>query len=178
MSDNSTDSPKPFKATAFVRPMSRPEIDQFLTVSPIGRLGMTTTDGPYVIPVGFCYAEGNIYIHMCSFAGRKMSVLKDHPVVCFEVDESLADASLAKSVIITGRAELIAEPKEMIPYLQMHIDKYRVPMPFGQYAVMNNRREKALKKYGRPELEILRICCITPHEITGRRLVRTVESFG
>ena len=79
--------------------------------------------------------------------------------------------------IITGRAEIISEPKRMIPYLQMHIDKYRVPRPYGEYASMNNRKEMAQEKYGRPELEILRICCITPNEMTGRSIVRTNSSF-
>ena len=177
MADREKKATKPFNATDPVHPMSQAEMDQFLTVSPIGRLGMTTPDGPYIIPVGYCYTEGKIFIHMCSFEGRKMSVLKDHPIVCFEVDESLSDASLAKSVIITGRAEIISEPKRMIPYLQMHIDKYRVPRPYGEYANMDNRKEKALEKYGRPELEILRICCITPHEMTGRSIVRTNSNF-
>jgi len=177
MTDQQKAADRPFNAAAHVHPMSRPEIDQFLSVSPIGRLGMTTPEGPYVIPVGFCYAQGKIFIHMCSFDGRKMRVLKTHPIVCFEVDESLSDASLAKSVILTGRAEIISEPNRMIPALQMHIDKYRVPRPYGEYASMNDRKEKALQKYGRPELEILRICCITPHEITGRRIARTDSSF-
>ena len=173
MADNRKDSDRPNSAISPVHPMNQPEMDQFLTVAPIGRLGMITPEGPYIIPVGYCYAEGKIFIHMCSFEGRKMRVLKAHPIVCFEVDESLSDASLAKSVIITGRAEIISEPKRMIPYLQMHIDKYRVPRPYGEYASMNNRKERALEKYGRPELEILRICCITPHEMTGRSIVRT-----
>lgn len=177
MSYNQTETHRPFNAAAHVHPMSRPEMDQFLTVAPIGRLGMTTPEGPYIIPVGYCYAEGKIFIHMCSFEGRKMRVLKEHPIVCFEVDESLSDASLAKSVIITGRAELVSEPNRMIPYLQMHIDKYRVSRPYGEYASMNNRKEKALEKYGKPELEIIRICRITPHEMTGRRIARTTDSF-
>ena len=177
MADRQQNAEKGFNAAAHVHPMSQPEMDQFLTVSPIGRLGMTTPEGPYIIPVGYCYTEGKIFIHMCSFEGRKMRVLKEHPIVCFEVDESLSDASLAKSVIITGRADIISEPKQMIPYLQMHIDKYRVPRPYGEYASMNNRKEMALKKYGRPELEILRICCITPHEMTGRSIMRTNSNF-
>ncbi len=178
MVDNQKDTVRPFNADAHVHPMSQPEMDQFLTVSPVGRLGMTTPEGPYVIPVGYCYTEGKIFIHMCSIRnGRKMSVLKEHPIVCFEVDESLSDATLAKSVIITGRAELISEPKRMIPYLQMYIDKYRVPRPYGEYASRNNRKEKALEMYGRPELEILRICRITPHEMTGRSIVRTNSNF-
>jgi nitroimidazol reductase NimA-like FMN-containing flavoprotein (pyridoxamine 5'-phosphate oxidase superfamily) len=162
----------PFKASAHVHPMTRAEIEQFLTVAPVGRLGMTTPDGPYVIPVGYCFTEGKIGIHMCRESGRKMQALETHPIVCFEVDESLSDASLAKSVIITGRAEIISEPKQMIPYLQLHIDKYRIPIPYGKYAAMNNRKEESLKKYGMPELEMVRICCITPQEITGRSIMR------
>ena len=177
MANNQIDTNRPFNATEPVHPMSQPEMDQFLTVAPVGRLGLTTPEGPYIIPVGYCFAEGKIFIHMCSFEGRKMRVLKEHPIVCFEVDESISDLSLAKSVIITGRAEIISEPKRMIPYLQMHIDKYRVPRSYGEYATMNNRKEMALEKYGRPELEILRICCITPHEMTGRSIVRTNSNF-
>jgi nitroimidazol reductase NimA-like FMN-containing flavoprotein (pyridoxamine 5'-phosphate oxidase superfamily) len=178
MADNQKDTDRPFNAAACVHPMSQAEMDQFLTAAPIGRLGMTTPDGPYVIPVGYCYTEGKVFFHMCSFReGRKNRVLKDHPIVCFEVDESLSDASLAKSVIITGRAEIIAEPKRMIPYLQLLINKFRVPESYGEYASKNNRKETQLKKYGKPELEILRICCITPHEMTGRSIVRTNSNF-
>ena len=162
----------PFKASAHVHPMTQAEIEQFLTVAPVGRLGMTTPEGPYVIPVGYCFTKGKIGIHLCRDEGRKMRAIKASPIVCFEVDESLSDASLAKSVIITGRAEIISEPKRMIPYLQLHIDKYRISRPYGEYAAMNNRKEEVLKKYGMPELEMVRICCITPHEITGRSIMR------
>jgi len=173
MSDDQKKNERPFHAAAHVHPMSQAEMDQFLTVAPIGRLGMTTPEGPYVIPMGFCYTEGKIFIHMCHEEGRKMRVLLQNPIVCFEVDESLSDASLAKSVIITGRAEIIKEPKRMIPYLQLHINKYRIPMPYGEYAVRDNRQALALERYGRPELEVVRICCITPHEMTGRSIMRT-----
>jgi len=177
MTDNQKDTARPFAASAHVHPMSQVEMDQFLTVSPIGRLGMITPEGPYVIPVGYCYTEGKIFIHMCREEGRKMRALKANPTVCFEVDESLSDASLAKSVVITGQAEIIDKPKRMIPYLQLHIDKYRVSMPYAEYAVKNNRHEQALERYGKPELQMVRICCITPHEMTGRRIMRTNGNF-
>jgi len=176
MEEKQVDTGKPFEAGAHVQPMTQAEMDQFLTVSPIGRIGMTTPEGPYVIPVGYCYDRGKVYIHMCREEGRKMRALKANPTVCFEVDESLSDASFAKSVIITGKAEIITEPKRMIPYLQMHIDKYRISVPYGEYALNNNRKQQALKRYGRPELEVVSICCITPHEMTGRRIVRTWDS--
>ncbi len=177
MTNNQKETAPHFNAEPHVRPMSRAEMDQFLTVAPVGRLGMITPEGPYVIPMGYCYTEGKIFIHMCGEEGRKVRALKANPVVCFEVDESLSDTSLAKSVIITGRAEIIDEPKRMIPYLQLHINKYRVPMPYGEYATRNNRKEKALEQYGKPELEVLRICCITPTEMTGRSIVRTNSNF-
>ena len=177
MADKQNDTTQTFPAAAHVHQMSRPEIDQFLTTSPVGRLGMMTPEGPYIIPMGYCYAEGKIFIHMCQEKGRKMSALKENPVVCFEVDESISDCSLAKSVIITGRAEIIKEPKRMIPYLQLLINKYRVPMPYGEYSTRNNRKATALEKYGKPELEILRICCITPQEMTGRSYLRTNSNF-
>ena len=76
----------PFKASAHVHPMTRAEIEQFLTVVPVGRLGMTTPDGPYVIPVGYCFTKGKIGIHLCRDEGRKMRAIKASPIVCFEVD--------------------------------------------------------------------------------------------
>jgi len=177
MADNHKDTAQLFNAAEHVHPMGHSEIEQFLTVAPVGRLGMITPEGPYIIPTGYCYTEGKIFIHLCREEGRKMRALKANPLVCFEVDESLSDASLAKSVIITGRAEIITEPKRMIPYLQLLINKYRVPMPYGEYATRNNRKANALEKYGKPELEVLRICCITPDEITGRSIMRTNSNF-
>jgi len=177
MTDNEKGAARPFHAGEHVHPMTQLEIDQFLTCAPIGRLGMITPEGPYIIPVGYCYTEGKIFIHMCREEGRKMRALQANPVVCFEVDESLSDVSLAKSVIITGRAEIIKEPKRMIPYLQLLINKYRVPMPYSEYATRNNRQARALEQYGKPELEVVRICCITPQDITGRSIKRANSNF-
>ena len=177
MTTDQKDTARPFEAGAHVHPMSQAEMDQFLTVAPVGRLGMITPEGPYVVPVGYCYTEGKVFIHMCRDEGRKIRALKANPMVCFEVDESLSDASLAKSVVITGRAEIIEEAKRMIPYLQLHINKYRVPMPFAEYAALNNRQQKAIEQYGKPELEMVSICCITPLEMTGRSIVRTNSNF-
>jgi nitroimidazol reductase NimA-like FMN-containing flavoprotein (pyridoxamine 5'-phosphate oxidase superfamily) len=147
-----------------VHPMTRPEIDQFLTCAPIGRIGLITKEGPYVVPVGYGYSEGKIFFHTCE-EGMKVEAIRSNPNVCFEVDESLSDASLAKSVVIMGRAEIIQEKERMIPYLQKLIDKYRVPVSFGEYMSRGNRKLKE-------ELEVVRICLITPDKITGRKILR------
>jgi nitroimidazol reductase NimA-like FMN-containing flavoprotein (pyridoxamine 5'-phosphate oxidase superfamily) len=99
-----------------------------------------------------------------------MEILRANPTVCFEVDESISDCSLAKSVIIFGRVEIIADKKEMIPYLEKLIDKYRVPVPFGEYMRKGNRNVQE-------ELDQVRIVLITPHKITGQKIVRKNGNF-
>lgn len=144
--------------------MTAGEIDQFLMCVRVGRIGIALEDGPYIVPVGYGYENGKVFFHSC-FKGLKMEGIKQNPNVCFEVDESLSDASMFKSVIIFGTAEIIEDKIEMIPYLQKLIDKYRVPMSFDDYMSTPDRDKDK-------ELEIVRICLITPKKIIGRMMVR------
>jgi nitroimidazol reductase NimA-like FMN-containing flavoprotein (pyridoxamine 5'-phosphate oxidase superfamily) len=145
--------------------MTPPEIDQFLTCARVGRIGLILKEGPYIVPVGYGYSEGKIFFHTCR-EGLKMAVIQSNPDVCFEVDESTSDGSLAKSVILWGQVEVIAEKERMLPYLQKLIDKYRVPVSFAEYMRKGDRNVKE-------ELESVRICLISPSKITGRKIVRT-----
>jgi hypothetical protein len=143
--------------------MTKQEVDQFLTCARVGRLGLVVEGKPYVIPVGYAYAEGKIFFHTCC-KGLKMEALKKNAKVCFEVDETLSDTSVWKSVIAFGTAEIVSDRKRMIPYLQKLIDKYRIPESFDKYMSKPGRnREK--------ELEAVRICTITPKKITGKKYV-------
>ena len=145
--------------------MTRPEIDQFLTCARVGRIGLILKEGPYIVPVGYGYAGGKIFFHTCG-EGLKMEAMSSNPEVCFEVDESTSDGSLAKSVILWGRVEVISDKDQMLPYLQELIDKYRVPVSFGEYMRKGDRNVQE-------ELEVVRICLISPYRITGRKIVRT-----
>ena len=144
--------------------MSQKEIDQFLSCARVGRIGMRLEDGtPYVVPVGYAYADGKIFFHTCN-KGLKINAIRHSANVCFEVDEALSDASMFKSVIIFGTAEIISDEAKMIPYLQKLIDKYRVSESFDTYMSKPERnREK--------ELEAVRICLITPTKITSRKWI-------
>jgi hypothetical protein len=143
--------------------MSQREVEQFLACARVGRLGMCLESGPYVVPVGYGYADGKIFFHTCN-KGLKMDGLRRNANVCFEVDEVLSDASMFKSVIVFGTAEIISDKERMIPYLQRLIDKYRVPESFDKYmSKLGRNREK--------ELEAVRICIITSKKITGRKWV-------
>ena len=145
-----------------VEGMTAEETEQFLSCARVGRLGLVLEDGtPYVVPVGFGYADGKVFFHTCS-KGLKMDALKRNPNVCFEVDEATSDCSMFKSVIMFGKAEIISDKEKMIPYLQKLIDKYRVPESFDEYMSKPGRnREK--------ELEAVRIITITPNKITSKK---------
>ncbi|MGD8505604.1 MAG: pyridoxamine 5'-phosphate oxidase family protein [Candidatus Bathyarchaeota archaeon] len=147
-----------------VEEMSPEEIEQFLTCARIGRLGLCSEDGPYVVPVGFAYAKGKIFFHTCN-KGSKMKAIRRSPNVCFEVDEALSDISMFKSVVVSGSAEIIDDKNRMIPYLQKLIDKYRVPTGFDEYMNSPERNKEN-------ELKAVRICIITPKRMTGRKPAR------
>ena len=145
-----------------VSKMEQGEIDQFLVHSRVGRIGISLEDGPYVVPVGYCYEGGEIFFHSC-FSGLKMRSMARDPNVCFLVDESLSDGSMYKSVMIRGDVEIIDDPEEMVPYLQSLIDKYRVPVDFDEYISRPGRsREK--------EMAIMRVCVIKTRELGSRRV--------
>ena len=143
--------------------MTSKEIDQFLTCARVGRLGISLENGPYIIPVGYAYANGKIFFHTCN-KGMKMDAIRRNPNVCFEVDEALSDTSMYKSVIIFGSAEIIEDKEKMIPYLQKLIDKYRVPESFDKYMSKPGRNKEK-------ELKAVRICIITPNKITSKKWV-------
>jgi nitroimidazol reductase NimA-like FMN-containing flavoprotein (pyridoxamine 5'-phosphate oxidase superfamily) len=143
--------------------MEQREIDQFLIHSRVGRIGISLEDGPYVVPVGYCYEGGEIFFHSC-FSGLKMKGMAQESKVFFLVDESLSDGSMYKSVMVRGSVEIIADEERMLPYLQYLIDKYRVPVGFDEYISRPGRnREK--------EMAVVRVCVITPREITSRKMV-------
>jgi nitroimidazol reductase NimA-like FMN-containing flavoprotein (pyridoxamine 5'-phosphate oxidase superfamily) len=148
--------------------MTAEDIDRFLTCARVGRLGISLEGKTYIVPVGYVYSSGKIFFHTCS-NGLKMDGLRKNPNVCFEVDESLSDASMFKSVIVFGKVEIIDDEKKMIPYLQKLIDKYRVPESFDEYMDKPGKnREK--------ELQAVRICIITPKKMTGRKMVLTEKN--
>lgn len=146
--------------------MSQAETAQFLTCARVGRLGLSLDDGPYIVPVGYVVHQGKIAIHSCE-GGKKMQGLKSAQLVCFEVDETISDTSMYKSVIIKGTVEIIDSPQVMIPYLQLHIDKYRVPEEFESYIAKPSRNRDA-------ELKAVRIILITPTVVSGRKFMRSI----
>ena len=77
-----------------------------LAASRVGRLACVRDGMPYVVPISFVHENGHIYSF--SLIGHKVSAMRGHPQVCFEVDEIRSPRSWW-SVIAFGRYEELAE---------------------------------------------------------------------
>lgn len=60
-------------------------IIDIMTKSRICRLGFIDNGEAYIVPVGFAYSEGVIYVHS-AHSGRKMDILKQNNRVSFEIE--------------------------------------------------------------------------------------------
>jgi len=92
------------------------EARSMLKESKVGRIGIETDHGPYIVPVLYLYSpeENSIYIHS-STKGKKMEALSRNPRVCFETDE------LRRIVIREGICSYTAEYKSVIVFGQARI---------------------------------------------------------
>ena len=114
------------------------EMEALLERMHVGRLGLTTNEGPYVVPVNYLYVDGCIYLHS-SLEGRKMDILRDNPRVCFLVDEVGPQVELYKgcgfsqiyeSVMCFGTPELVEDDEEKRYILEQTIRKF-VPSDYS-----------------------------------------------
>jgi nitroimidazol reductase NimA-like FMN-containing flavoprotein (pyridoxamine 5'-phosphate oxidase superfamily) len=109
----------------------RQAMEALLNRMSVGRLGLATEEGPYVVPMNYLYAEGCIYLHS-ALEGRKVDILKGNPRVCFLVDKpgplvigqrACSIGQLYESVMCFGRAGLVEGEKEKRIILEQMIRK-------------------------------------------------------
>ncbi len=109
-----------------------PEMELLLERMPVGRLAVTTEDGPYIVAVNYLFFEGSIYFHS-ALAGRKMDALRADPRVCFLADEigpqvlwerGCGISQIYKSVVCFGKAEIVEEQAEKRRILEKMVQKY------------------------------------------------------
>jgi nitroimidazol reductase NimA-like FMN-containing flavoprotein (pyridoxamine 5'-phosphate oxidase superfamily) len=87
--------------------LSPEEIESMLRHHHAGRLGCSVGNRPYVVPTNYVYDGTHIF--SCATIGRKIEMMRQQPVVCFEVDEVSGPANW-RSVIAEGvYEELVAE---------------------------------------------------------------------
>jgi uncharacterized protein len=89
-------------------PMSQQECSELLKRVSIGRLGCSSDNQPYVVPVGFSYEPGHIYIF--STLGKKIEWMRENPKVCLQADD-VGSRSNWESVIVNGTYLELREPQ-------------------------------------------------------------------
>jgi len=116
------------------------EMERLLEGMPVGRLAVTTEDGPYVVAVNYLFFDGSIYFHSAS-SGRKVEALRADARVSFLLDEAgpqvlwaqgCGISQIYKSVICFGKAEFVEGPLEKRAILERIVQKYvpsRYPSP-------------------------------------------------
>ena len=121
----------------------RKVIEGLLAGSPVGRLGTTGRDGyPMIKPLNFAYHQGKIYFHSAP-EGEKIEAILWDSRVCFEVDLPIAYVRstgipckadyLYQSVIIRGRAHIVADREERVEALKALMQKYQPEGGYGGF---------------------------------------------
>jgi len=108
------------------------EMELLLERKPVGRLAVTTEDGPYIVALNYLFFEGSIYFHSGP-SGRKMEALQADSRVCFLVDEvgpqvlwdrGCGISQVYKSVVCSGKAEFVEGALEKKRMLERMVQKY------------------------------------------------------
>ena len=102
-----------------VEEMDTQEVHGLLQRAGYGHLGCARNNRPYVVPIHYAYDDPDIYIFTTE--GMKTEFIAANAEVCLQVEE-VVDAANWKSVIATGKAELLTVKEEMEHAMQ-HITK-------------------------------------------------------
>ncbi len=147
----------------------RARLERILARARVCRLAMTAEGPqgplPYVVPVFFALRDGKLYVH-CAQEGRKLDLLARNPRVCVEVDEvrgilpaekPCAFSSLYRSVIASGTAAQVLEPRAKREALDLLMAKYA------------GRRTGPGFEFSEATLEHTAVLEITMDQITGKQ---------
>jgi uncharacterized protein len=150
------------------------EMEQILKRAEVGRLALYDGSTPYIIPLNFGYAGGQIGFH-CDWAGKKLDLIAKNPRCCFEVDEFRGEVSYHydalchldyDSVLAAGTAHVEKNEEAVWQFFQLLHAKYKeiYRKPISEGGKMFDRKR------------IGEACCVVidVEELTGRR-ERTVD---
>lgn len=120
------------------------EMEEILEKTDIGRLALSDSTKPYIIPLNFLYTNGKIAFH-CAWEGKKLEFIAANPNCCFEVDDFRGNLSYHykskchldyDSVLAFGKARIENNDEKKIRFLQLfaekHDEKYRKPISEGE----------------------------------------------
>lgn len=108
------------------------KIETLIKRSTVSRLGINNGKTPYVVPLSFGYRDNTLYFHSGP-GGKKLTLLKDDPNVCFEFDRVStvieADDPCSwdmkyQSIMGRGSVKFIEKTEDKIKALKIIISQY------------------------------------------------------
>jgi nitroimidazol reductase NimA-like FMN-containing flavoprotein (pyridoxamine 5'-phosphate oxidase superfamily) len=90
--------------------LDRTECLRLLGTAALGRIGITVGALPVVLPVNFRLVGERIVLRAAP--GTKLDAATRHAVVAFEVDDIDPFSHLGWSVVVTGMARCVTDPRE------------------------------------------------------------------
>lgn len=97
------------------------QIEAFLKVSLVGRIGCHDDGETYVVPISFGYDGSYLYCH--AEEGKKTRMMRNNPRICFQVDE-MRDMSNWKCVILQGEYQELHQQQERTHAMQILLNRY------------------------------------------------------
>lgn len=100
--------------------LNEAQMEELLKQQVFGRLGCHADGATYIVPVNYVYRDGNIYGH--SGEGKKITMMRENPEVCFEV-EDIQSIFKWKSVVSWGTFEEVTDLNERQQIMQLLIHR-------------------------------------------------------
>jgi nitroimidazol reductase NimA-like FMN-containing flavoprotein (pyridoxamine 5'-phosphate oxidase superfamily) len=101
--------------------LPKDQIEDLLKTQVVGRIGCSADGETYIVPISYAYDGKYIYCH--TREGRKASMMRSNPKICFEV-EDLQNMANWKSVVLQGTFEELVEKKERNFAMQTLLNRY------------------------------------------------------
>jgi uncharacterized protein len=90
--------------------LDRAECLKLLETAPVGRIGVSMSALPVILPVNFAVVGDRIVVR--TVPGTKLDAATSHAVVAFEADDYAPDGSAGWSVMVQGVCSEVVDPAE------------------------------------------------------------------
>jgi len=96
---------------ATLRELGFDECEHALRTGVVGRVALMAPDGPHIIPLNYAMVEDAIIVSTAPYSA--LGTYGPGGLVAFEVDQFDVDTQTGWSVVVRGRAAVVADPAEV-----------------------------------------------------------------
>jgi nitroimidazol reductase NimA-like FMN-containing flavoprotein (pyridoxamine 5'-phosphate oxidase superfamily) len=93
------------------RELAFDECVRLLRAGVVGRVAITTPDGPHIIPINYSVVDDAIVVATSPYSA--LGTYGDGIVVAFEIDRFDYETHTGWSVVVRGRAQAVTDPDEL-----------------------------------------------------------------